>query len=776
MNPICRRVLLATIAVGALTFESAAATVGRPITPRDAASTARFMSVDTTSDNVVSVSPDGHRYVIRLARGDVDGDGVWIDVLAGTLFSANSSSPINVAHLFSTGHGMPGYGGPYADALGSLSPLRWINSNKVAFLFSDQHEIRQIVTVDLEMKRTVFVTNVATQIFDFDISARGAVMYLAELPEPFVATSSKGGYIVPEGTDAMSIVAGYRDGSTADTRAARAVWFVQNERDHTKRVLVGARPTAVGYPQFQHCRLSPDGLHAVLSAPADTIPMEWSTFAEHGSESEKAVFRAAVANPSGIESRRITRLYLLDLTRSTAVPLWNAPAPNSWKSSWTPDSRYVAVTPIPVPTKERTDTNSNVQTAIFDASTSKHWILPGDASAVQAVSWLDSREIEIDSGAPGKERQDCYRLVKGNWQIKVPCRIHGATSHPVQITIRQDLNTPPKLYAVDQKSGSRRLLLDPNPGLKSEFNLGFVKYLEGTLTSGERWNALLTLPVHFVSGKRYPLVMQLLGPLGLPDRFTLYGGANERGLGPSFIAPHAAQILAGRDIAVLTFGLSAKWGSPSEADTTQRAFEELAKLLVEDGVADEGHIGISGFSRTGYFVYHAVSHSRFPFAAASVVDNVDYSYVQSVLTNNYANAEAVIGAPVRGAGLRTWLGRATGFNADSIHVPLLLVGQSGGTEVNILGQWEILSLLRWMRRPVEMYLMPDIDVYPAHNMQNPAQIVAVQERVVDWFDFWLNDHEMPDRAKIDQYMHWRDLKHLTLDGNALTPSSGSEPP
>ena len=131
----------------------------------------------------------------------------------------------------------------------------------------------------------------------------------------------------------------------------------------------------------------------------------------------------------------------------------------------------------------------------------------------------------------------------------------------------------------------------------------------------------------------------------------------------------------------------------------------------------------------------------------------------------------MIGAPPFGAGLKNWLDRATGFNVDHIHAPVLLIEQNGGFQAAILSHWEILSRLRQLQRPVEMYLMPDIDTHPSHNPQNPDQVIAVQERAVDWFDFWLNGHEMPDINKAAQYEHWRSL----LQKEAATPMATTRP-
>ncbi|MGH9644763.1 MAG: hypothetical protein ACRD3Q_20355, partial [Terriglobales bacterium] len=333
-----------------------------------------------------------------------------------------------------------------------------------------------------------------------------------------------------------------------------------------------------------------------------------------------------------------------------------------------------------------------------------------------------------------------------------------------------DLNTPPRLVLLNENGKPGRVLLDPNPGLASRFQLGVVGFMEGTLSTGERFAASLTLPSHYAKGRKYPLVIQSQGPLVEPHKFTLYGCGGEAGLGPSAIAPYASQPLAGRDIAVLHFGVTAKWGGPAEVQATQRAFEELAAKVIDAGIADPDRVGICGFSRMGYFAYQAISHARLSIAAAVVADNVDYSYVQTVLENNWVDAESAIGAPASGAGLKQWLLNATGFNVERITAPLLLIGESGGLQENVVSQWEIISQLRRLHKPVEMYLMPDMDAHPSHNPQDPDQVLAVQERTVDWFDFWLRGHEGSDAAKREQYQRWEKLCDLQVKGNPNRPA------
>jgi hypothetical protein len=61
-----------------------------------------------------------------------------------------------------------------------------------------------------------------------------------------------------------------------------------------------------------------------------------------------------------------------------------------------------------------------------------------------------------------------------------------------------------------------------------------------------------------------------------------------------------------------------------------------------------------------------------------------------------------------------------------------------------------------------MYLAPEIDSHPSHSVQNPRQLVTIQEATVDWFDFWLNQHEDQTAEKLPQYERWRELRMLQV--------------
>ena len=75
----------------------------------------------------------------------------------------------------------------------------------------------------------------------------------------------------------------------------------------------------------------------------------------------------------------------------------------------------------------------------------------------------------------------------------------------------------------------------------------------------------------------------------------------------------------------------------------------------------------------------------------------------------------------------------------------------------MLGSWEMYHLLRHMRKPVELALVPQIE-HGDHPLQIPNQKRFSQEGTVDWMDFWLNGREDPDPNKKKQYERWYTLR------------------
>jgi len=144
--------------------------------------------------------------------------------------------------------------------------------------------------------------------------------------------------------------------------------------------------------------------------------------------------------------------------------------------------------------------------------------------------------------------------------------------------------------------------------------------------------------------------------------------------------------------------------------------------------------------------------------AAAMIANADpgsllrYDSYIDYATPTYAKnaADTFAGTLPYGEGLQKWLERAPGFRTDRITAPVLI---SAADPQHLLSLWGIYAPLRDQHKPVELQYFRS----GQHNLTKPLQILAHQELLVDWFDFWLNHHEDPDHRKKGQYERWRAL-------------------
>jgi hypothetical protein len=73
---------------------------------------------------------------------------------------------------------------------------------------------------------------------------------------------------------------------------------------------------------------------------------------------------------------------------------------------------------------------------------------------------------------------------------------------------------------------------------------------------------------------------------------------------------------------------------------------------------------------------------------------------------------------------------------------------------HLIPLWGLYAPLRDQGKPVELQYIRT----GQHNLVKPLQILAHQEMIVDWFDFWLNGHENPGAEKAEQYARWRQMR------------------
>lgn len=738
------------------------------LTALQAVETARLMKNPEAlgpgnTEGLVSLSPDRKRYVMRVVKGDAKANGVWIEFFAGDLLSLDTAAaPVPIVKTFSSGLGTGGnVFGAIHDVEEYSTPLRWLDNDRFVFLSSTKQGVRQVASISLTTRALEFLTDHPTNVVSFDIAAGGSIFYSAQAsPRAFDTKAAlKAGYTVPTTTDAMALFRGDLSGSNIFENAWATQWFVKDVGGAIRQIkLFGRdRESMYGY----RVSWSPDGKSAILSAEPNAVPADWALYKQR--EMAARVASLLRANSGDSLARTVNQHLVVDAATGAARPLWNAATMIGMSQVvWSPDAKSVLIAPAFLPPNEDDSTLfSGDAAAIVDVATGKHVRLPikmENPLGVAGLRWIDATHAEIDTRKGPLLTRTRFKKEGKAWVADgAPEPLTAGSA--ISLQLRQDMNTPPKLFAVDGATKDEKLVLDFNPALAA-VALGKADKVESKTASGLAWSGMLFYPPGYDAKKRYPLLIQSVYGTRVENAFTLYGLHYNNGLGPTPIAMYPGRALAARGVLVLNFDMAnLKMGTPEEGAARQQGFEAAIAHLDGLKLIDPAKVGIIGFSRNGFYVEYTLTHSAFPFAAAISADNWDPSYIQQTLTGTYASALGPIGSEPFGAGLAAWLQTSPGFNTERIKAPLMMVDQSIGL-YGVFSKWETFNRLRYLKRPVEFYVMPDAEAHGSHNTQNPAQVLALMNRSIDWFDFWLNGREDKDPAKAAQYAEWRKLRAL----------------
>ena len=326
----------------------------RELTPADAVATVRIMQNqvlpgDSVPDSLTS--PDGHRYVVRLSHGDVARNGVWVDLLTGSLDSlAAAAHPVLCAHLLTTGLGSPrnNTGADFDPQPSNV--LRWLSNQEVAFLWSDRKQIRQVVSVDLVTCRIKYLTSHPTHVLSFGVGADSALIFNAKAPR--AASPSKRlwaeGFTVSDTSDGWSILQGDLDGVTGFDVHYNNEWLLQSTSGATRRVDVNGRRMDPTNPAYREIDIDPSGRFALTDVGLPSTPVEWRRYSDTG-------LQTSLDRNSGNPNRVPLAYAVLDLLDGSSRKLWNAPLGFRTLVAWGPRKYTALLAPtfLPLETADR---------------------------------------------------------------------------------------------------------------------------------------------------------------------------------------------------------------------------------------------------------------------------------------------------------------------------------------------------------------------------------------------------------------------------------------
>jgi dipeptidyl aminopeptidase/acylaminoacyl peptidase len=320
------------------------------------------------------------------------------------------------------------------------------------------------------------------------------------------------------------------------------------------------------------------------------------------------------------------------------------------------------------------------------------------------------------------------------------------------ICAREGATQPRTLERVDLETGHGSLVFDPNPEIR-RLRFGEVTRLRWTDRDGTATYGDLVLPPDHKPGQRHPLIIVqyfsrgfMRGGLG--DEYPMQVFAQHGYAVLSFQAPSEPAAAAAQQDDVAAQRVKVKdW---SGRRYIFHALDAGIDAAVAKGVVDPEMIGITGMSDGASTVQFALNNST-RFKAAAISNCCDEPSTVFSIGMAYGSTVVSVGYPIAGEdGRDFWQAQSLTRNAARMRVPLLMHLSDGEFR---LAQEPYIAL-KAHRAPVEMYVFAD----EWHTKWHPAHRLAIYERNLAWFDFWLGGIRSAGSDRAADIERWSRLR------------------
>lgn len=329
-------------------------------------------------------------------------------------------------------------------------------------------------------------------------------------------------------------------------------------------------------------------------------------------------------------------------------------------------------------------------------------------------------------------------LIGGGLTETTPC----ALSRSRAFCVVAAPTTPPRLESIDLDNGRREAVADPNARLALGQDIT-PEPLAWTDTEGHAFTGVFFPAQPGGQDKRPPLFLTYYQCQG----FVLGGTGDEWPL----------RALAASGIASLCVN---KTGVPTEKQDSVANYHvalsgirAIVDRLSAAGRIDRARVGMGGLSFGSEVTMWVATESDLLRAVSISTPQLEPAYYWIHGVAGRHNHEPMKTAWGLGAPDETpdrWKLVSPALKAGRIHAAMLL--QLSEQEYRV-GP-ELMARLSNSATPFEAYVFaqePHIKVQPRHKL-------AVYERNLDWFRYWLRGYEDPDPAKAGQYARWRTMR------------------
>lgn len=313
---------------------------------------------------------------------------------------------------------------------------------------------------------------------------------------------------------------------------------------------------------------------------------------------------------------------------------------------------------------------------------------------------------------------------------------------------------PGELYAVE--NSALRRISSHNGAVRAELLFQPAEDVAFRSKDGTEIHALVTKPIGYVAGRRYPTLVRLHG-------------------GPTAQDQHAfvfeRQLFAANGYVVVNVnyrgssGRGAKFSEAIFADWGNLEVQDVlaaVDYLVAQGIADPQRLGIGGWSYGGVLTNYVIaSDTRFKAAISGAGSANHISlYGHDQYTFLYDNE---FGPPWKNVDL--WIKYSYPFfRADRITTPTLFMGGQNDMNVPILGSEQMYQALKTLRVPTQLVIYPGQN----HSLTRVPFLRDRLQRYLAWYDRYLkggspgstaDHHQAASQAPTQKHLDSRLLKH-----------------
>lgn len=313
-------------------------------------------------------------------------------------------------------------------------------------------------------------------------------------------------------------------------------------------------------------------------------------------------------------------------------------------------------------------------------------------------------------------------------------------SSEAMVCVTAEADQPPRLERIDLENGDRRVLFDPNAALARDMAKVPVRLLRWQDKQG-RW----------FTGQFYPARGSRDGPVPLFVTYYSCPGFVRGGVGGEW--PLVSMAQAGISALCINRPPDYTMDAVARYGEGLAAVESAIDMLSREGEVDRARVGMGGLSLGAEVTLWTAMKSN-ALAAASVATPMasPLYYLMRSMKGEKAFTKGLhamwgLGSPSETP--ERWKVLSPVFNLDNIRAPILM--QTPEQEYVYGLDYEI-PLIREHR--ADLYVFPN----EPHQKFQPKHKLAVYERNLDWFRFWLQGYEDPAPSKVAQYERWRAMR------------------